>query len=340
MTEKRFSWLEALTVCLPAVQVAGRVTGLLGVVIAFCASFFPYAVEAQGTYPQYQQYQQGQQPQVPQSQAPTNVVPGLVAPGQQPAAPNPFVGAWQNGSMPQSGNFWQSFMANRVNAGTILTGTMQDNLSSKKNNIGDVFAVILDQGYSAQDKQVIPPGSKVLGSVTQVTPAKTMRNGAPGNLSISIQTIVFPDGRTAPIAAFVQINPNQAANRDQIAGKKGQPINKSIPLASYGNSLKGMGFGSVTSLTRMFGVRYSPQQRLHSGVDFSINQGDQIAIRLTRPLDLTTLSAPTNPNWGATGANPQAPPGGAPGWAAPNGGPSFGPGPQNSASVPGQNEPF
>jgi len=141
----------------------------------------------------------------------------------------------------------------------------------------------------------------------------------------------------------VQINPNQVANRDQIAGKKGVPISKSIPLASYGSSMMGMGLNSVTGITRMFGVRYSPQQRFHSGVDFSIKKGDQLAVRLTSPFDLSTLSAPTTPNWGANGANGQpsasGAPGGAQGWAAPNGGPSFTP-VQNSASVPGQNEPF
>jgi hypothetical protein len=329
MTETRFS--------LPEARVLRA--GLLGVAVALIASSFPYAAEAQGTFPQYQQYQQGQEPQ--QTPTPTNVVPGLASPGAQPAAPNPFVQAWQNGSMTQSGNFWQSFMANRVNAGTMLTGTMQDSLSSKNNNVGDVFAIMLDQGYSVQDKVVIPAGSKVLGSVTQVTPAKAMRNGAPGNLSISIQTIVFPDGRSAPIAAFVQINPNAAANRNTVAGKKGQSLDKSVPLAAYGNSVKGMGYSAVGSMTRMFGVRYSPQRHIHAGAEFSIDKGEPLAIRLTRPLELSTLSAPTAPNWGATGANPQAPANGAPGWAAPSGGPNFnlGPGPQN-ASVPGQNEPF
>jgi len=315
----------------------------LGVAVALIASSFPYA-EAQGTFPQYQQYQQGQEPQQTPTPTPTptNVVPGLVGPGAQPGAANPFVQAWQNGSMTQSGNYWQNFMANRINAGTMLTGTMQDSLSSKNNNVGDVFAIVLDQGYSVQDKVVIPAGSKVLGSVTQVTPAKAMRNGAPGNLSISIQTIVFPDGRSAPIGAFVQINPNAAANRNTVAGKKGQSLDKSVPLAAYGNSLKGMGYNAVGGITRMFGVRYSAQRRIHAGADFSIDKGDQLAIRLTRPLELSTLSAPTAPNWGATGAHPQAPANGAPGWAAPSGGPNFnlGPGPQNSASVPGQNEPF
>ena len=327
MIEKRFSWLKA---------VALR-AGLLSAVVLIGASSFPYAAEAQGP-----QYQQAQQPQPPSPDPATNVVPGLVAPGGQGAAANPFVQAWQTGSMNPSGGFLQNFLANRVNAGTVLTGSMQDRLSSKNSNVGDVFGIILDQGYSAQDKVVIPPGSKVLGSVTQVTPAKAMKFGAPGNLSISIQTIVFPDGRSAPIAAFVMINPNTAANREQVAGKKGQPLSKSVPLAAYGNSLKGMGYQAVGGVTRMFGWRYSPQAHVHAGSEFSIDKGDQIAIRLNRPFELSALSAPTTPNWGATGANPQAAPNANPnGWAAPSTAPNFNFGPpQNSASVPGQNEPF
>jgi hypothetical protein len=288
---------------------------------------------------------QGWQPSYQPNNAPINAVPGMVDPvqpsvQQQPPS-NPFVNAWSQAGAGQSANFWQNFMTSRVNAGTVLTGTMQDDLSSNKSKVGDVFAVTIDQGYFFQDKPLVPPGSKVLGAVTGVTPAKAMRNGAPGNVSIALQTIVFPDGRSAPFSAFVQFNPNQQANRDQVAGKKGQPLNKEVPVGSYLNSLKGMGFAAVSGITRMGGVRYSPRSRFHPGSEFSIEHGQQIALKLNRTLDLTTMSPPTAQPWGSATTN-AANPGSntAPGPFTQDNGPALAPDPRSSASVPGQNEPF
>jgi len=266
----------------------------------------------QGALPSYQQPNQGQnsfsapglvggavQPGmmppatnwqvVPPGQLPPTTNWQVVPPGQLPPTTN-----WQvvpPGQLPPqlSGNIWQSIMVNRVNTGSILQGTMQDTISSKLSKVGDIFTIVLDQGYSWQDKLIIPAGARVLGSVIAVNPAKKMANGAPGNLQVSIQTIVFPDGRTAPLFAFMQMNPNAQNNTKTNQG--GQLDNK-IPLSSYANSARGMGMSALSGVTRVFGFRMSSQRLSKSGSDFSLSKADQVALKLTRTFDLANLTLP------------------------------------------------
>jgi hypothetical protein len=254
-------------------------------------------------------------------------------PGAAPSSGTPYPTGWPSGPgqlPPQiSGNIWQSVMVNRVSAGTILQGTMHDTISSKSSNVGDTFAIDLDQGYSWQDKLVIPVGTKVLGSIIAVNPAKKMMNGAPGNLQVSIQKMVFPDGRTAPLSAFMQMRPNTQNNTQ--TNQDGKLDNK-IPLASYANSAKGMGVSALSNVTRVFGVRLAPQRVFKSNVDFSISQGEQIALKLTRTFDLANLSLP--PGGIATPGNEPNGPLSSPSNPSPPGAPS------STGAGPAPGEPF
>jgi hypothetical protein len=207
--------------------------------------------------------------------------------------------------MPSSGpgNLWQNLLLNRINPGTVLTGTLQNTLSSKNSHVGDQFSIVLDNGYSAQNmpqnSPLIPAGTKVLGAVTGVTSARIMRNGQPGNIQVSLQTIVFPDGRWSAILASIQPTPQSQSRLGGQGAHQNGP-----PWSSYASSAGGMGMSFISSLTRMVGFRTSRRQFHSAGQEFVLPNGERIAVRLNQPFDLNMLQTPATqpvagqPNYG------------------------------------------
>jgi hypothetical protein len=271
----------------------------------------------------YQNYPGWNNPPGMASQNAVNLPPSV-----SPALPSAPASGPNVGSM----DFWKSFAANRIAPGTVFTGKLEDEVSSKHAKQGDIFAIVLEEGFSNQGNQVIPPGSKIIGTITGATPAKQLHFGMPGNVQVALQSITFPDGRTGPISGFIEHNPNHMIKDD--ANKSTN--DKSMPLGDYTNSAKAMGYSLVRSMTRIGGVRYSPQAHAKAGNDFEIKKGEVLAVKLNRPLDLAALTYPT----GSPSAVAPAP-NAVPGSMAPfdqNPVPAYG-APGQQAGLP-QNEPF
>src|SRR5262249_12508566 len=73
--------------------------------------------------------------------------------GMPTPPPNPMLK--QLGMVPKFGpDFWQKMLYDRVNSGTILTGILQQDLSSAKNKAGDVFSILLEDGFNQNGKEV------------------------------------------------------------------------------------------------------------------------------------------------------------------------------------------
>ena len=172
-----------------------------------------------------------------------------------------------------------------------MTGVVDSDLSSAKSKRGDVFAVVLEHGFAKNGKQIIPSGSRILGAVVDAFPAKMQRSGMPGRLTVSLQTLAFPDGRTTKFSGFIAHNP--AHDQEQ------EPKTKfsGFGLGDYGQSVKGM-LGSFAS-----GIGFVHANRL-KGKEFSIKEGTQVAIKLNRRLDLASMSPPVGSVPGLTGSLP------------------------------------
>jgi len=131
-----------------------------------------------------------------------------------------------------------------------------------------------------------------------VVSGQQSRSGQPGRIDISLQTLVLPDGRSAPIYAFIERNPNLEHQQDPNKQQKG------LPLASYGQSMKNGLAGFANSITRRaVGMPlYYPGR---AGHELSMEPGEVLPLRLNRPLDLPALLRQPVP--GTTGqANPYA----------------------------------
>jgi hypothetical protein len=182
-------------------------------------------------------------------------------------------------NVPQDGkDFWQQAAFNRVPVGTVLSGTLEEDLSSETTVAGQYFGILLEDGFEVNGYAVIPPRSRILGVVTLATPAKLMRHGHSGSLQVSLTSLVFPDGRNFPFSGFIDHNPNLQQREVPKSRYAGQD------MRDYGQSVKSM-FGQFTSgLAPVLNAR-------SRGNDFGLQKGSLLPIRLNRSLDLMAAHA-------------------------------------------------
>ncbi len=250
--------------------------------VAVCAALCPWAAARE-------------QWQIPRSgPAPT----GPIMPGGGVASPESL------GLVPKvNGDFWKQMASKRIPAGTVFSTILQEDLSSRESHPGDVFQLELQDGYALAGYMVIPSHSRILGAVTTVVPANKLQHGAPGRMDISLQSLVFPDGRSVPISAFVAHNPAQDPKKEANTQQAGSSLkNYGSMFGSFFGSF-GRGIGSIN-------------RNWNQGLDFELKKGEMLPVRLTRSLDMPDLSQPANLTQGSgppsapglVGPDPDAPP--------------------------------
>jgi len=90
----------------------------------------------------------------------------------------------------------------RIAAGTALPIELRTALSSETSRRDDVVEGRLQRAVTADDVELVPAGAVLLGSVTDVEPA---RPGTPGRLAFTFSVVQHPEtGSRAPIRAAVR----------------------------------------------------------------------------------------------------------------------------------------
>lgn len=205
-------------------------------------------------------------------------------------------------------NLWKGSLLKRIPAGTVLSGILEQDLSSAKSKPGDTFDIRLQDGVSINGNMLIPPQSKIVGVVKSVAPAAMMRHGHPGRLDVSLQSLVLIDGRHVPFVGFIDHNPNHLPREQPKRKMPGQSF------SDYGNTLNafaGQWFAGVGSVMK----------KRHQGLDFQLDKGEIVPVRLNRSLELPQDGAPQTARSGYHGVPINAPPGGWPFTGQPQGTP-------------------
>lgn len=180
-------------------------------------------------------------------------------------------------------SFWGGlFNKQLVDAGTVLNGTLEDDLSSKSSKVGDTFSILLLDGYTLNNVQLIPLNARIVGVVSAATPASHQNNGVAGSIQISLQALVLPDGTSMPIIANVMYNPNQPSKIDI---KKG----RGIPIGEYASAIEYSVVQAAGSLTRQVGLPLPYKTQTSGGPDFFLKKGQLLPVKLIQPLDMTAF---------------------------------------------------
>jgi hypothetical protein len=206
-------------------------------------------------------------------------------PGPPPSAPIGSSAAQASlvTPVPVGADFWATggggMLANSLAEGTVLTGILQEDISSNKSNAGDVFSLVLPYGGQSNGKQIVPPGSKIIGVIKSVTPAKSLKFGQPGSLEVSLQSLVLPDGRSIRFHGFIDHNANLDP-RVQPKVKTAGPH-----FSDYGSYAKSFLLQFPAGLGSAMNAR-------HRGADYSLQQGVAIPVRVTSNIGLPPPLAP------------------------------------------------
>lgn len=189
-------------------------------------------------------------------------------------------------AMPQGNqnfNVWRAFLPRHIPIGTVLSGNIDATLSSVKSKPGDVFAINLTEPLMVEGLEMVPPGSRILGSVLHVSPAKFQKHGTPGQIDVALQTLVFPDGSHTPFFGFIDYNPSYGNGFDSVSPAKVRHSGTS--WSDYGNQVKGM-VGSFGE-----GVAWVHNKRM-LGKEFMLPEGQLLAIKTNRMIDLSKMEKP------------------------------------------------
>jgi hypothetical protein len=170
-------------------------------------------------------------------------------------------------------DFWKGQLANRIPAGTVLSGILQQDLASHKTQRGEIFEILLQDGFAVNGNMVVPPHTKIVGTVIAAMPAAMHKHGNPGRLQIALQAMVFPNGQSVPFFGFIDQNSNMDPAKEQKTEGPGHKIK------DWGNSLNAFA-------TQFGGGIGANMARRHRGAEFKLEKGELVPVRLNRSLDV------------------------------------------------------
>src|SRR5262249_29613954 len=87
--------------------------------------------------------------------------------------------------------------------------------------------------------EVIPVGSRLIGQVTSVVPAKSFRFSANGKIDVKFTAVELPDGRRFPLQATID-----AQKVKEAAGGRGNAMTSAAPK-TMGGAGRGMKWGGL-----------------------------------------------------------------------------------------------
>ncbi len=203
-----------------------------------------------------------------------------------------------------AGPFNATAKTKRIPAGTTFQLEFLQPVSTFSGNSGDSFVATLLNEQVSGSSVILPAGTVVRGSISEVKTAKRFSRGA--KLYLDFDHVVTPAGRQIPldmaVAQFdkiyydgglyknlgygeaVQTNYNRAAEITRNATEYGKKAGESAPGIQYlttpicavGGFIGGAGYFIGDSIADMF----------RKGQDVYINTGDIMNVKLVNPIDI------------------------------------------------------
>lgn len=203
-----------------------------------------------------------------------------------------------------AGTFKADARTKRISAGTPFQIRFLQPVSTFSGGEGDFFTAVLDNEIATGKNVILPRGSVVRGSISNVKTAKRFSRG--GKLYLDFDHVVTPNGRQIPLdfavakydkiyydgglyknlgyGEAVQQNFEKGVDITKKATEYGLSVQDSAPGLQYlttpfcaiGGFFGGVGYLLGDSVIDMF----------RKGQDVYINEGDTMEVRLINPIDV------------------------------------------------------
>ncbi len=241
--------------------------------------------------------------------------------GGQYYAGNPQYGQQPVYQQPPPGNSLQGGVA-IVAAGTQFRAQLKNSIDSASSQPGEEIRCTIGEPVYANGSEVIPAGSQLIGSVTNVTPASRFKAGANGKIDIRFNSVETPDGRKIPLQASIDSNGGIKLTGGSTAGRVGKGL-ITTGVGAAGGAALGTALGAIvggtthgnvgksTAMGAVFGTALGAGVGgvgaiVRKGSEVKIPAGTSLPVKLDENMQVTLSSGPPRGGYGQGG---YAPPG-------------------------------
>lgn len=226
-------------------------------------------------------------------------------PPQYGAAASPQFGQAQGGPPGTAGNALQGGVI-VLAAGTKFKAQLKNSIDSASTQAGEEIRAVINEPVYANGTEVIPAGSRLIGTCSSVTPAHRFKAGANGKMEIKFTSCETPDGRTIPLSASVDEN-EQRMSGGTTAGRIGKGL-VTTGVGAAGGAALGTALGAIvggtahgnvgasTGMGAVFGtalgagvggvgaiVRKGSELKITAGNSIPVKLDEQMPIQLPQP---------------------------------------------------------
>lgn len=164
-----------------------------------------------------------------------------------------------------------------IDAGTVLTVTIDQPLSSKSNNPGDHFDASIASAVTVDGKEVIPVGTKCSGSVTQAKSAGRLKGSA--ELDLTLDSITMKGKSYEIQTTSVEEGGKGRGKRTAIGAGGGAAAGAIIGAIAGGGKGAAIGAGAGAGAGTA-GAAFTGDR------DITIPAETKVSFKLTQPLEV------------------------------------------------------
>jgi hypothetical protein len=167
--------------------------------------------------------------------------------------------------------------------GTVFTAEALDTLTSRHNQVGDAVSARVREGVRDENGMlVLPPGTVLLGTITDIAPAESP--GGEGRMVLTFDGVEL-DGWMYPLEARLDSLGTRMKGRGVTAGDAAKvgagAVVGALAGRVLGGNAKGTAVGAVAGAAAGVGIAAATRD-----VDIILDAGAQIRLVLTAPLVL------------------------------------------------------
>jgi hypothetical protein len=165
-----------------------------------------------------------------------------------------------------------------IAAGTVLTVTLDQDISTKTNSSGDAFAASLAEPVTIQGQEVLPAGTKARGTVVQAQAAGHIKGGA--ILALTLDSITVNGAKYSMETSEFEEAGKGRGKRTAIGGGGGAAFGAIVGALAGGG--KGAAIGALAGGgAGTAGAAYTGKR------DISLPAETRLHFKLTKPLTIS-----------------------------------------------------
>jgi hypothetical protein len=181
-----------------------------------------------------------------------------------------------------------------VPAGTTIKGELETPLSTKTNNTGDIFRIIVSEPIVLESMEVIPKGTVIHGTIASITPSE--RGSKKASMSLKFESITLISGLSLPIDAGMGVEGDEFEADASIEGESKKKRNAALiaggaAAGAVAGKLLGKGKAETVIGAAAGGAAGTAAAIAMKGGEVDLKEGSPLSLKLNNPLSVPVRTA-------------------------------------------------